>query len=163
MKNIKSIHPASTGWLTVDNICVARYFDGLGFNSLQEVLDMRVFDLMNMNRLDAIRVEEIITCLYQFLNPNTAEDEAMNIGAMSQHFDYSAWRKVHKDLSQVTVEDLVFTEDINLKAIQHFYNAIRKKFFKSDEYSWKSYKFRDKKEYLAALRKRNKEVHDDKN
>ena len=38
---------------------------------------MRVFDLMNMQGLNAVRVEEVITCLYKWLNPNTAIDEAI--------------------------------------------------------------------------------------
>lgn len=37
---------------------------------------MRVFDLMNMQGLNDVRVEEVIICLYKWLNPNTAIDEA---------------------------------------------------------------------------------------
>lgn len=83
MKNNTTLRPTSSGWLSEDNMCVADYFDGLGFTSLQDILDMRIFDLMNMNRLNAIRVEEIITCLYLFLNPNTAVDEAMYEGLIA--------------------------------------------------------------------------------
>ena len=107
-----NIRPTSTRWLSEDNMCVADYFDGLGFTSLQDILDMRIFDLMNMNRLNAIRVEEIITCLYLFLNPNTAVDEAMYEGLMPQTFPYGDWWKEHKNLSAVTVADLVLTKDI---------------------------------------------------
>ena len=38
---------------------------------------MRVFDLMNMQGLNAVRVEEVIICLDKWLNPNTAIDEAI--------------------------------------------------------------------------------------
>ena len=38
---------------------------------------MRVFDLMNMQGLNAVRVEEVIICLYKWLNHNTAIDEAI--------------------------------------------------------------------------------------
>ena len=38
---------------------------------------MRVFYLMNMQGLNAVRVEEVIICLYKWLNPNTAIDEAI--------------------------------------------------------------------------------------
>ena len=38
---------------------------------------MRVFDLMTMQGLNAVRVEEVIICLYKWLNPNTAIDEAI--------------------------------------------------------------------------------------
>ena len=52
-------------------------FCDLGFRSLKQILDMRVFDLMNMQGLNAVRVEEVIICLYKWLNPNTAIDEAI--------------------------------------------------------------------------------------
>lgn len=71
--------------------------------------DMRVFDLMNMQGLNAVRVEEVIICLYKWLNPNTAIDEAIYNGMMSQPFLYTPWRKEHKDLAAIKVGDLVLT------------------------------------------------------
>lgn len=87
-------------WQAVVNRTVANYFDSLGFEHLDQVLDMRVFDLLNMNLLDAVRVEEIIVCLYRSLNPNITVDEAMYCGAMNQRFDYTGWRKIHRQLEK---------------------------------------------------------------
>ncbi len=134
-------------WQAVVNRTVANYFDSLGFEHLDQVLDMRVFDLLNMNLLDAVRVEEIIVCLYRSLNPNITVDEAMYCGAMNQRFDYTGWRKIHRQLEKITVRDLVLTKDINLRAIQHFYDAIRKKFFKSREYDWCEYRYTNYQDY----------------
>lgn len=138
-----NINPSSTKWLEKDDRVVADYFCDLGFRSLKQILDMRVFDLMNMQGLNAVRVEEVIICLYKWLNPNTAIDEAIYNGMMSQPFLYTPWRKEHKDLAAIKVGDLVLTPGINMKAIQHFYDAIRKAFFKSEEYNWRWYKFRN--------------------
>ena len=77
MNNKININPSSTKWLEKDDRVVADYFCDLGFRSLKQILDMRVFDLMNMQGLNAVRVEEVIICLYKWLNPNTAIDEAM--------------------------------------------------------------------------------------
>ena len=77
MNNKININPSSTKWLEKDDRVVADYFCDLGFCSLKQILDMRVFDLMNMQGLNAVRVEEVIICLYKWLNPNTAIDEAM--------------------------------------------------------------------------------------
>ena len=77
MNNKMNINPSSTKWLEKDDRVVADYFCDLGFRSLKQILDMRVFDLMNMQGLNAVRVEEVIICLYKWLNPNTAIDEAM--------------------------------------------------------------------------------------
>ena len=134
MNNKININPSSTKWLEKDDQVVADYFCDLGFRSLKQILDMRVFDLMNMQGLNAVRVEEVIICLYKWLNPNTAIDEAIYNGMMSQPFLYTPWRKEHKDLAAIKVGDLVLTPGINMKAIQHFYDVIRKAFFKS----WRS-------------------------
>ena len=77
MNNKININPSSTKWLEKDDRGVADYFCDLGFRSLKQILDMRVFDLMNMQGLNAVRVEEAIICLYKWLNPNTAIDEAI--------------------------------------------------------------------------------------
>lgn len=77
MNNKININPSSTKWLEKDDRVVADYFCDLGFRSLKQILDMRVFDLMNMQSPNAVRVEEVIICLYKWLNPNTAIDEAI--------------------------------------------------------------------------------------
>ena len=42
-----NINPSSTKWLEKDDRVVADYFCDLGFRSLKQILDMRVFGLMN--------------------------------------------------------------------------------------------------------------------
>ncbi len=84
MNNKININPSSTKWLEKDDRVVADYFCDLGFRSLKQILDMRVFDLMNMQGLNAVRVEEVIICLYKWLNPNTAIDEALFMESCGQ-------------------------------------------------------------------------------
>ena len=47
MNNKININPSSTKWFEKDDQVVADYFCDLGFRSLKQILDMRVFDLMN--------------------------------------------------------------------------------------------------------------------
>ena len=47
MNNKININLSSTKWLEKDDRVVADYFCDLGFRSLKQILDMRVFDLMN--------------------------------------------------------------------------------------------------------------------
>ena len=47
MNNKININPSSTKWFEKDDRVVADYFCDLGFCSLKQILDMRVFDLMN--------------------------------------------------------------------------------------------------------------------
>ena len=153
MNSKASVNPTSIKWLAEDEQIVADYFLDLGLRSLKEILDMRVFDLMNMQGLDAVRVEEIIICLYKWLNPNMDIDKAIYIGTMTQPFPYGPWRKKHRNLSEVKVRDLVLAPDINMQAIQHFYDSIRRAFFKSEEYNWREYRYRNWREYIACRRK----------
>lgn len=97
MNNKININPSSTKWLEKDDRVVADYFCDLGFRSLKQILDMRVFDLMNMQGLNAVRVEEVIICLYKWLNPNTAIDEAIYNGMMLQPFHYSICTKISQE------------------------------------------------------------------
>ena len=47
MNNKININLSSTKWFEKDDRVVADYFCDLGFRSLKQILDMRVFDLMN--------------------------------------------------------------------------------------------------------------------
>ena len=47
MNNKININPSSTKWFEKDDRVVADYFCDLGFRSLKQILDMRVFDQMN--------------------------------------------------------------------------------------------------------------------
>ena len=83
MNNKININPSSTKWLEKDDRVVADYFCDLGFRSLKQILDMRVFDLMNMQGLNAVRVEEVIICLYKWLNPNIMANTGMRVGEIT--------------------------------------------------------------------------------
>ena len=113
MNNKININPSSTKWLEKDDRVVADYFCDLGFRSLKQILDMRVFDLMNMQGLNAVRVEEVIICLYKWLNPNTAIDEAIYNGMMSQPFLYTfATRMCESGLNVKVVQSVLGHADV---------------------------------------------------
>ena len=151
MKTKYQVSPSSIEWLESDNSHIADYFSGLAFANLGQVIEMRIFDLMNMNRINAVRAEEIITALYLYLNSNEEADKAMYDGSMSQYFEFAEWRKEHKKKENITVGDLILSENINLKAIQHLYDSICKKFYKSSEYNWREYRYRDYVHYEACM------------
>lgn len=75
-----NINPSSTKWLEKDDRVVADYFCDLGFRSLKQILDMRVFDLMNMQGLNAVRVEEVIICLYILQLPKNYDTISIDFG-----------------------------------------------------------------------------------
>ena len=107
MNNKININPSSTKWLEKDDRVVADYFCDLGFRSLKQILDMRVFDLMNMQGLNAVRVEEVIICLYKWLNPNTAIDEAIYNGKELPYLLVTMYAKQYGLATRIDDEKLI--------------------------------------------------------
>ena len=143
----------SRKWRDQDIRFVTKRFTDIGFEKTEEIMDLRVFDLLNMNRVDAETAREMILALYRFYNPNTMVDEAMEQQLMDQYFPFAEWRKKHRNLSVITVRELVMAEDINRKAILHFYNSIQRAFYKSKEYSSREYRYLDYWDLLQDRRK----------
>lgn len=144
----------SKDWLKHDRSFISDRFTDIGFEYADEVMELRVFDLLNLNRIDAEAAREMILALYRRFNPNPFVDEGIEEKLIDQNYPFTLWRSRHKDLSKVLVRDLVMAENINQKAINHFYNSILKAFFKSKEYSSREYRFRDYWELLQSDRRK---------
>lgn len=127
----------------------------LGFEDTEELMDIRVFDLMNMNMIDRSRAEGIIYCLYLYFNGNEDIDEEIQNGSIKQYFDYRKWRK-GKPYDKVKVKDLILADKVNAPAIHHLMNQISKAFYKSSEYDWREYKYQNAEEYRRAIKKEEK-------
>ncbi len=144
----------SKDWLKHDRNFISDRFTDIGFEYAEEVMELRVFDLLNLNRIDAEAAREMILALYRRFNPNPFVDEGIEEKLLDQNYPFALWRSRHKDLSRILVRDLVMAENINQKAIIHFYNSILKAFFKSKEYSSREYRFRDYWELLQSDRRK---------
>ena len=112
----------------------------VGVRSPKTLLDMRVFDLLNLFRIDMIRGFNIIYSLYKFYNQDSKEDELIKLG-YKPLFNYNKWYSEHRDLSEVTVRDLAKAEMINENALANIYDRVRKAFTDSDEYNWREYRY----------------------
>lgn len=157
MNNKLEISPISTEWLSEDDIDVSDYMIGLGFQHLSELMPMRVFDLLNLDRIDAIRAEEIVVCLYKYLHPeNERRDKDIYLREIEQDFNFKAFLKGFASVGDVTVGDLVDAEDMNREALYTLIDSIKSAFWRSPEYDWHCYKFRNKLEYLTELNRRKK-------
>ncbi len=137
----------SQAWRRFDTDHIGERFEDAGFRKVYDLIDMRVFDLLNVARIGNGPAYSMLRLLYRYLNPNAMVDEYMSYGAMKQTFDFAAWRKAHPKLSEVTVADLVMTENLNERALNHNFDRIAKAFYHSDEYNWREYRYRDLDEY----------------
>ena len=151
MENIENKSIKKTRWY--DELDY-REIDALiyvGIRDPRTILDLRVFDLLNLFGIDMRRGLNIVYSLYKYYNQNNREDELKKSG-FRPSFSYNAWYAKYKDLSAVTVKDLVMTDKINEDAVQTLYERVRKAFTDSDEYNWREYRYKNISELKSNCR-----------
>lgn len=143
IKMSNRIQPRSRSpeWIRTLNHNVSEILIFHGLEVPEDILRIRIFDLLNLYKIDVGRAEIILTSLYRFLNQNRRVDTALMYREMSQPFSYAEWNKRHRRISQVTVADVVLEEDINQKAVIHLLDRISRSFYKSKEYNPRLYKY----------------------
>ena len=144
MKKIKTVMNISLGsreWTRRDEDNAGVPFVSAGFENTEEVMDLRIYDLLNILGIDRIMAEEMVYALYRFFNENADADEAIYAHVADQYFDYAAWHKEHPDASQVKVKDIVLSEGMNMKALEWLFNQVVRKFWRSPEYNSRHYRY----------------------
>ena len=130
----------SKEWDAIDEGGIGDDFCLLGFKRVGEIMGLRVFDLLNMDRVDSIRAWEMMHCLYELLNKNEEVDQALEYRLVDQYFPFVEWRKEHK-YKNARVVDLVMAFDMNEKALLKLFENIARAFYKSDEYNSRYYRY----------------------
>lgn len=142
-------------WQDIEGASVIDYFTNLGFRYLSQLMNMRFFDYLNLNRINNNVAEEMLWCIYRFLYPERARiDWLIDHGQEDQYFDFAAWRKEHPIYKDVLLRDLLFADEINEPALSKIFYWISQAFYKSDEYNWKEYRFLDVREYRQCVKQR---------
>lgn len=131
----------SREWRSVDKGNIYVVFDILGFKKVADVMQLRVFDLLNLNRINNNRAEEMLLCIYRFLYANKKLDDGIYNEEIDQYFSYREWKKSHKQLEQVTVSDILLTEGINQAALLRIFDGVTSAFYKSSEYDSRKYRY----------------------
>ena len=105
MKQVMMVKFDSPKWRKVDEYKVANPFVDVGFRQVKDVVDLRVFDLLNISRINNNRAEEMLLCIYHLLQPDSRIDEGIYNDEIDQYFSYREWKKKHQPLSGVTVRE----------------------------------------------------------
>ena len=74
MKKISKISFDSLEWMNVDEENSSQIFYDLGFRTVNEVLNIRMFDLFNLQDVDNNRAEEFLVTVFKFIYPNKTVD-----------------------------------------------------------------------------------------
>ena len=123
MKQVMMIKFDSLKWRMIDEYKVANPFIEVGFRQVKDVVDLRVFDLLNISRINNNRAEEMLLCIYHLLQPDRRIDEGIYNDEIDQYFSYREWKKKHQPLSGVTVREILTTEDLNEGALLRIFDS----------------------------------------
>ena len=94
MKQVMMIKFDSPKWRMIDEYKVANPFIEVGFRQVKDVVDLRVFDLLNISRINNNRAEEMLLCIYHLLQPDRRIDEGIYNDEIDQYFSYREWKDV---------------------------------------------------------------------
>lgn len=147
----------SREWRNVDKDNIYVVFDILGFKRVADVMQLRVFDLLNLNRINNNRAEEMLLCIYRLLYSNKKLDNGISNDEIDQYFSYREWKKSHKHLDQVAVSDILLTEGINQAALLRIFDGVTTAFYKSSEYDSRKYRYNNLYELLKLRSSGRKE------
>lgn len=152
MKQVMMVKFDSPKWRKVDEYKVANPFVDVGFRQVKDVVDLRVFDLLNISRINNNRAEEMLLCIYHLLQPDSRIDEGIYNDEIDQYFSYRDWKKKHQPLSGVTVREILTTEDLNEGALLRIFDGVTAAFYKSDEYNSREYRYSSLSELRKAMK-----------
>lgn len=152
MKQVMMIKFDSLKWRMIDEYKVANPFIDVGFRQVKDVVDLRVFDLLNISRINNNRAEEMLLCIYHLLQPDRRIDEGIYYDEIDQYFSYREWKKKHMPLSGVTVREILTTEDLNEGALLRIFDGVTAAFYKSDEYNSREYRYSSLSELRKAMK-----------
>lgn len=152
MKQVMMIKFDSLKWRMIDEYKVANPFIEVGFRQVKDVVDLRVFDLLNISRINNNRAEEMLLCIYHLLQPDRRIDEGIYNDEIDQYFSYREWKKKHQPLSGVTVREILATEDLNEDALLRIFDGVTAAFYKSDEYNSREYRYSSLSELRKAMK-----------
>ena len=155
MQETEKISLRSEIWQNEDSRYVTPRLLDRGFRYAGQLMEMRIYDLLNIYRINAEVCQEILLMLYRIFNHNGTVDEGMELKMIDQYFPFAEWRKAHRDPAKVSVRDLVMAEDINQKAILRCYDRILKAFYRSGEYDSREYRYASYGEVADRNEQRN--------
>lgn len=153
MKKISKINFDSPEWISVDEMNSSQIFYDLGFKTVNEVINTRMFDLLNLQDVEKYRVEEFLMSVFKFLYPNKTVDNNIYYDEVEQRIPYKKWRKVHPLFEDVKLRDVIVEEDLEVGTMLCIFDYVTQAFYNSSEYNNRKYRYMS---YSALKKKRGR-------
>ena len=151
MKKISKINFDSPEWMSVDEMNSSQIFYDLGFRTVNEVLNIRMFDLFNLQDVDNNRAEEFLMSVFKFLYPHKTVDHNIYYDLEEQIISYEKWYEIHPAFENVKVRDVMVQEDLEVGTMLCIFDFVTQAFYKSSEYNNRKYRYMS---YSALKKKR---------
>ena len=139
-------------WMSLDEDGAMWPFVRAGFSNTQQIMDLRVFDMLNIFGIDRIMAEEMMYALYRCFNEDKNADDALYTGFLDQYFDFADWREKHPDMSKVLVKDIIMADGMNMEAVEWLFDRAARRFWKSPEYT-RDYRYWGYKDLMEQQKK----------
>ena len=153
MKKLSKISLDSQEWMKVDEKNSSQIFYDLGFRTVNEVLNIRVFDLFNLQDVDNNRAEEFLLTVFKYLYPDKTVDQNIYYNEKEQEPLYKKWSEKHPEFETVKVRDVLIQDGLEVGTMLCVFDYATQEFYKSNEYNNRKYRYTS---YSALKKKRGR-------
>lgn len=153
MKKLSKISLDSQEWMKVDEENSSQIFYDLGFRTVNEVLNIRVFDLFNLQDVDNNRAEEFLLTVFKYLYPDKTVDQNIYYNEKEQEPLYKKWSEKHPEFETVKVRDVLIQDGLEVGTMLCVFDYATQEFYKSNEYNNRKYRYTS---YSALKKKRGR-------
>ena len=153
MKKSSKISLDSQEWMKVDEENSSQIFYDLGFRTVNEVLNIRVFDLFNLQDVDNNRAEEFLLTVFKYLYPDKTVNQNIYYNEKEQEPLYKKWSEKHPKFETVKVRDVLIQDGLEVGTMLCVFDYATQEFYKSNEYNNRKYRYTS---YSALKKKRGR-------
>ena len=153
MKKSSKISLDSQEWMKVAEENSSQIFYDLGFRTVNEVLNIRVFDLFNLQDVDNNRAEEFLLTVFKYLYPDKTVDQNIYYNEKEQEPLYKKWSEKHPEFETVKVRDVLIHDGLEVGTMLCVFDYATQEFYKSNEYNNRKYRYTS---YSALKKKRGR-------
>lgn len=153
MKKLSKISLDSQEWMKLDKKNSSQIFYDLGFRTVNEVLNIRVFDLFNLQDVDNNRAEEFLLTVFKYLYPDKTVDQNIYYNEKEQEPLYKKWSEKHPKFETVKVRDVLIQDGLEVGTMLCVFDYATQEFYKSNEYNNRKYRYTS---YSALKKKRGR-------
>lgn len=149
----------SSEWIENLDFDLSEILTSHGISCPDDLLQIRFFDFLNLNRIDASVGYRILMSLYEFMNYRPVFDDLLMYGETGQKFRFMEFRARYKKLERVTLADMIFYEHVNAKAMNKMFEHMRRAFMKSSEFNSREYRYRCYKDLMDHYKEEEEKLY----